>query len=496
MKRLIIHQIAPITLVVCSCASAAQLSTDIPRTWDVAAIRSGTIPPPAHGATVKPIGPEYYYRIPERAIFKTYPVYASGNEPQGYLDRLSKVDPELAFNPEKLRNEQEWIRAGREVFGYPIALFPLEQLAVWRSTLERSGVRPARDGTYPQLSIVVVARGRPMAGFLSCATCHTRIQPDGQVIEGGQGSVPDMIRSFPPVVEIARAWQRSLFRVPWIESDPVEQFRTMSIEQINAIKMAIPVGVVGRHGTSLFSPVQIPDLIGVKDRRYLDHTGLMIHRGPTDLMRYAALNQGGDMLSDYMGYHPTAFVQGADNKDENVPPPETQMRYSDTQLFALTKFLYSLKPPTNPNRPTAISTRGERVFAREGCATCHTQPLYTNNKLTPASGFRIPEEHRKLYAIEDTVVGTDTTLTLRTRRGTGYYKVPSLQGVWYRGPFEHNGSVASLEDWFDARRLQPDYVPTGYIGHGITHRAVSGHPFGLHLSSQDKAALNAFLRTL
>ena len=40
-------------------------------------------------------------------------------------------------------------------------------------------------------------------------------------------------------------------------------------------------------------------------------------------------------------------------------------------------------------------------------------------------------------------------LALRTRRGTGYYRVPSLKGVWYSGPFEHNGSVATLEDWFD-----------------------------------------------
>jgi cytochrome c peroxidase len=31
-----------------------------------------------------------------------------------------------------------------------------------------------------------------------------------------------------------------------------------------------------------------------------------------------------------------------------------------------------------------------------------------------------------------------------------YYKVPSLKGVWYRGPFEHNGSVATFEDSLDA----------------------------------------------
>jgi len=270
----------------------------------------------------------------------------------------------------------------------------------------------------------------------------------------------------------------------------------MSIEQINGIKAAIPVGVVGRHGTSLFSPVQIPGLIGVKDLRYLDHTGLILHRGPADLMRYAALNQGADMLSDYSGYRPTAFTQAVNPKDDHIPTPETLERYSDAQLFALVKFLYALKPPDNPNARTVLSSRGEQVFSREGCTHCHTPPLYTSNKLTPAQGFHVPERHRRLYAIEDTVVGTDPTLAMRTRRGTGYYKVPSLRGVWYRGPFEHNGSVATLEDWFDPRRVRNDYIPTGYKGYGVGTRAVPGHPFGLMLRADDKAALIAFLKTL
>jgi mono/diheme cytochrome c family protein len=477
-------------------AMAADVAPEAPHTWVVADIQSGTLPPPVRGATITPIGADYYYRMPEYVMFKRYPVYASGREPAGYLERLSRADPEVTFDPKMLRTDDDWIRAGQEVFRYPIALFPMEQLAVWRDILKACGISPARDGTFPQLSIVVPSKGNPMAGFLSCATCHTRVQPDGTVIEGGQGSVPDLLLGFPPVLEVARAFQRALFRVPWIENDPVEQFRTMSMEQINAIKVAIPVGVVGRNGSSLFSPVQIPDLIGVKDLRYLDHTGLMLHRGPADLMRYAALNQGADMWSDYMGYRPTGFLRGSDMKDDNLPLPETQGRYSDAQLFALTKFLYALKPPVNPNRRTTLSLRGERVFSREGCARCHTPPLYTSNKLTPARGFSVPERHRKLYAIEDTVVATDPTLTMRTRRGTGYYKVPSLRGVWYRGPFEHNGSVAALEDWFDPRRLRSDYVPTGYKGSGAATRAVPGHLFGLTLSADDKAALIAFLKTL
>ncbi|HKD06871.1 MAG TPA: hypothetical protein VKB79_13295 [Bryobacteraceae bacterium] len=487
---------AQLFLTICSAAVAADVAPEPPRTWIVADIQSGTIPPPVRRAAVTPIGADYYYRIPERVMFRRYPVYAAGREPVGYLERLSHIDPEVTFDLRKLRTTDDWIRAGQEVFRYPIGLFPMEQLPVWQGILQQSGAPPAADGTLPQFSIIVAEKGRPMVGFLSCATCHTRVEPDGRVIEGGPGTVPDLLLGFPPVVEVARAWQRSLFRVPWIDNDPVEQFRSMSIERINAIKAAIPLGVVGRHGTSLFSPVQVPDLIGVKDLRYLDHTGLMLHRGSADLMRYAALNQGGDMLSDYMGYRPTAFLLGTDTKDDNIPPPETQQRYSDAQLFALAKFLYALKPPVNPNHRTALSSRGEQVFAREGCARCHTPPLYTSNKLTPAQGFAVPEEHRKLYAIEDTVVGTDSTLTMRTRRGTGYYKVPSLRGVWYRGPFEHNGSVARLEDWFDPRRLRSDYVPTGYKGYGTATRAVPGHPFGLTLDGDDKAALIAFLKTL
>ena len=101
-----------------------------------------------------------------------------------------------------------------------------------------------------------------------------------------------------------------------------------------------------------------------------------------------------------------------------------------------------------------------------------------------------------MYEILADSVGTDPNLALRTRRGTGYYKVPSLKGVWYREMFEHSGSVATLEDWFDAKRLRDDYVPTGFKGTGVKTRAVKGYEFGLLLSPEEKKALIAFLQTL
>ena len=262
------------------------------------------------------------------------------------------------------------------------------------------------------------------------------------------------------------------------------------MEQIAEMHAAIPAGVIARHGTSPFYPPQIPDLIGVKDRKYLDHTGLQLHRSIADMIRYAALNQGADNLASYGGFIPAARDR------RTLPDPSTQKRYSDQQLYALALYIYSLTPPPNPNKFDTLAKRGQKIFEREGCAGCHTPPLYTNNKLTPVDGFKVPADHRQNYDVLWTSVGTDPRLALMTRRGTGYYKVPSLKGVWYRGPFEHNGSVATLEDWFDPRRLRDDYVPTGFRGVGVQTRAVKGHPFGLDLSARDKQALIAFLKRL
>ena len=263
----------------------------------------------------------------------------------------------------------------------------------------------------------------------------------------------------------------------------LEQLTDAEIETLVAHP---PPGVIARHGTSYFSPAQVPDLIGVKDRRYLDHTGLARHRSSADLMRYAATNQDTDMLARYIdGFIPAG----------TRPEPETLERYSDEQLYALALYVYSLQPPPNPNKPSQLSRQGAKIFEREGCAGCHTPPLYTNNKLTLAAGFKPSDEARRADDILPISVGTDPALALYTRRGTGFYKVPSLKGVWYRGPLEHSGSVATLEDWFDPARLRDDYVPTGFRGIKKT-RAVKGHEFGLHLPPADKAALITFLRTL
>jgi len=298
-----------------------------------------------------------------------------------------------------------------------------------------------------------------------------------------------LVRQLPgdPLTQ-ARIGEKVLYAAPWIQGD--ENVDQLSLEEIAARHEAIPPGVMARHGTSPLSPTKVPDLIGVRDRRYLDATGLVRHREIDDLMRYAALNQGADFSARYGSFIPAALF--APGQTASFQPT----RYSDEQLYALALYVYSLQPPKNPNRFDSQTARGQKIFEREGCAGCHTPPLYTNNKLTLAKGFTPTSENLTRLDILPISVGTDPNLALKTRRGTGYYKVPSLKGVWYRGPFEHNGSVATLEDWFDPSRLRDDYVPTGFRGAGVKARAVKGHGFGLSLSAEDKRALIAFLKTL
>jgi hypothetical protein len=313
--------------------------------------------------------------------------------------------------------------------------------------------------------------------------CHARVMPDGTLVKGAQGNFPaDRIvadnlrhqwaaaRDRASLLDSVRLGQRIFFSMPWLTPDPVARVAAMSIDDIARTYDAVPVGASTRVNLSLFAPAQIPDLIGVRERRFLDHTGLVQQRSIGDLMRYVAIVQGAnafDRFGDFRLVDP-------------VPDPTRMDRYSDEQLYALGRYLYSLKPPTNPRRPGTLSEHGRTVFSREGCNTCHTAPLYTSNMLTPASEFQVPPEHLARYAIVNRSVGTDPELAMRTRKGTGYYKIPSLKGVWYRGPFQHAGAVETLDDWFNPARVQ----------------RVPGHPFGLALTAEDRRALIAFLETL
>ena len=499
--------------------AAGEFHPAIPQTWEGETVQGLEVPLADPRRSPVEVSWEYYYRIPVRPIYKSYPAYAPGREPSGYLEWLKQQEPEVIWGVDSgglshrpsLRTERDWVQAGELVFDAPIAY----DSDAWGSSVinaddlrnpawyAATGTPVTSKGEMPYARYVIRKKGVVELGQQSCAMCHTRVMPDGNVVKGAQGNFPFdraaalQLRKLAgeaqqpePLLERVHLVLRSSFDAPWLDSGPEPRPYELSVDEVVEALAAVPPGVTDRGGSSLFHPVQTPDLIGLKDRHYLDHTGLVEQRSIGDLMRYAALNQDTKDLGRY-----GSFIPGAADF-RTLPDPASRSRYSDEQLYALGLFIYSLQPPTNPNRSGAVAARGQRVFQREGCARCHTPPLYTNNKLTLARGFTPPAEELKEYDILPVSVGTDASLALKTRRGTGFYKVPSLKGVWYRGMFPHDGSCATLEDWFHRQRTRRNYVPTGFKGSGVRTRPVEGHPFGLDLSPEDRTALIAFLKTL
>ena len=476
--------------------STAGIATEVPKTWDERALADWATP--VAGLNVRPghFSEREYYAAPVDNL-RSYPVYDPEREPAGYWEALQKKLPEPLVEIGRPRTAADWVRDGWRVFEEldfaRSRAYDPQIIATARSRKEvkESGVTVLSDGTLFGLRWVVTEKGIALTTS-ACALCHTRIMPDGSLLRGApRNAVVGALAA--PLLSRASAIQFSgdtpqmasyrSFGVPWIKPDIHEQLKTMDRADF-ALLNSRPAGVSARFNGSPFYPNKVPDLIGIADRRYLDHTATHRHRGIGDLMRYAALIMTADP-ADF-----GRFQMLADHQRRVL------YRYPDELLYALARYLYSLEPPANPNRFDARAAAGEKIFAREGCRLCHTPPLYTSNKLTLARGFTPPKEHSKFLEILDACVGTDPHLALRTRKGTGYYKPPSLKGLWYRGLYLHDGSIASLEEMFDPGRLEADHVPGGFKGYKVGHRAIPGHEFGLRLSSEDRASLIAFLRTL
>ncbi len=457
---------------------------------------------PVAGLNVRPghYSEEEYYAAPVGEIVRTYPVYFPGDEPSGYWEMVTHAKPTPLITT-GARTKADWVRDGRRVFQemdipYLRSYDPkLQEILHSADEFQKLGGHAQKDGTVRGLRWVPTSKGLALS-IPDCAGCHSRVMPDGSFLDGapfpgndqGDGvraaftghNSPGFLEFYSPGETTNMvAWR--FWAAPWVPNDVNERLKSSVIDPRD---FGFVSGVVPRFNSSPFYPTKVPDLIGIKDYSYIDHTATHRLRGPEDLMRYAALISCCD-IGDF-GPHRMLTDKGR----------RIAYRFSDDLTFALAQYIYSLEPPANPNVGDPKANFGKQVFDREKCGRCHTPPLYTNNKLTLAAGFRPPPNHPLGNDILPLSVGTDPNLALKTRKGTGLYKVPSLRGVWYRGLFGHDGSVTSLEEWFDSARLRDDFHPSGFKGYRTTQRAVPGHAFGLDLNTEDKAALIAFLKTL
>jgi hypothetical protein len=485
----------------------ATLSTaDSPRVWQQERVDGFRLPLSHVGKPPTMISERDYYALPETNL-KTYPVYRADKEPPGYVERLKTLDPQPLVDITKIKTDADWIAAGREVFyGRELPRFTGSehslQLIRDPKVLAAYKLQTTPDGILIGLRYVVREKGKVELGTDTCAMCHVQVRPNGAVIEGPaniqtpfgplMGDLTRRYASISPAMleDRRRKHMREDYRVPYLAEDPNLAVADRPAAEIASLYEQHPLGVHGRTNTSLLYPVKIANLIGLKDLRYFDRTATSRHRDIADLMRYSALIAD---VTDGL----TQYGDGPNSKLnlEHMGIPNGIRRTPDPLLFALAKFLYSLQPPPNPNRPDAATARGSRIFHKEGCARCHTPPLYTNNRLTLADGVKYSAEMKQITDIVPISVNTDPNLAQNTRKGTGLYRVPSLRMLWLEACFLHDGSIGSLEELFDPKRLDPGFRSSNWHVSTPAH-AVKGHPFGLKLSASDRADLTAFLRTL
>ena len=473
-----------------------------PKIWGEAKLKDWALPLAAGAPDEVHLSEQTYYRV-EATNLRTYPVYHPDHEPPGYLESLRKRGPQPLIETGKAYSKAEWQELGARAFrelDHPA--FRTDSPDLHRFVQDRDAIAASKlpiydNGIIFSIRWIVDAQGKLRLTATECAACHTQFHADGSYTAAGPGNLDTTAPPLIPVIDSGvrkvfdlpetaspHALAKALFAVPWIDDDPHRAFETMSMQELGPLFFNSG-GTFARQGGSPYWTTKIPDLRNVRFKRFLDATGTHQNREPADIARYAALVSGASS-----GVHGPHQLYG-----ENLP----YARVADEVLYAIGEYLWSLEPVPNKKakefEPTLVA-RGKEIFAAKNCARCHSGANFGGEKLTLARGYSAPRDHAVAHAIIRQSVGTDPNLALKTRKGTGLYRVPPLRGVWYRNLYGHSGWVNSLDDWFNPARLKDDFRPTGWVGPHGSPRAIPGHRFGTDLSEDDRRALIAYLSTL
>ncbi|HZE89291.1 MAG TPA: hypothetical protein VE404_07080 [Verrucomicrobiae bacterium] len=248
----------------------------------------------------------------------------------------------------------------------------------------------------------------------SCALCHAAIAPDGTVVTGAPNHAYDN----------GRFRHRGL-----VEHNPHPAFVTAGY-----VDRDVPVehlvtqgpGRMDRNSDRVENPVKIPPLWGLKSIK----SGLYANGTGANFWFALARHNG--------GVHPASEY-----------------------MEALIAYLLTLEPPPNPRPKGAAETRGEEVFKRSGCASCHSGMDYTSGEVVPVE-----------------VVGTDPARV--KQEFPKAYRVPTLRRLDLQRLYLHDGSVTTLGDLFSRARFAK----------------VKGHAYGIDLTEGEKKDLVAFLLSI
>lgn len=186
-------------------------------------------------------------------------------------------------------------------------------------------------------------------------------------------------------------------------------------------------------------------------------------------------------------------------------------------------FIKELPPPKYPFAVNEeLTTKGSQIFANT-CASCHAFGGERTGKVIPVEEVGTDRHRIDMWTQQaaDTYnqFAEDYEWDFDQLRKTNGYVSVSLDGIWLRAPYLHNGSVPSLQDLLEKPEKRPQifwrgydvYDPkkVGFVSDGpeaervgfkydttVTANSNQGHLYGTDLSDEDKKALIEHLKTL
>lgn len=188
-------------------------------------------------------------------------------------------------------------------------------------------------------------------------------------------------------------------------------------------------------------------------------------------------------------------------------------------------FLRSVEPPEFPFQVDAdLASRGEALF-RQHCASCHTPGEGRTGEIIPLDEIGTDPHRAFMWADKDAKAYNDTFSRYswgftQFQNVDGYVAVP-LDGLWFRAPYLHNGSVPTLAALLEPPDQRPkqfyrgydvyDPVDMGFVSTldtdptsgqrlfrydtSLPGNSSAGHDYGTTLSAEEKRALIEYLKT-
>ena len=186
-----------------------------------------------------------------------------------------------------------------------------------------------------------------------------------------------------------------------------------------------------------------------------------------------------------------------------------------------------LLPHPPPHYPfpinLALAATGKPIY-EQMCASCHDPSGEHFGTVTPLANIGTDPERNLAFdpamAARMNTIGAGQPWAFHRFRSTNGYANHSLEGIWLRAPYLHNGSVPTLDDLMKPVDQRPktffagddvyDQVHVGFVsnrpGNGtrsfiefdtrLKGNSNTGHVYGAALSDQDRRALLEYLKTL